>query len=306
MTAGVREPRAALETGVWGVVATPFTDDASSVDEASLARLVQFSQTAGVRGLTVLGVFGEAASLTEQERERTLRVVVENTELPIVVGITSLDTGEVIREIQSAMAMTGPRFRAAMVQVNSADADEVARHLEAIVAATDVPVVLQDYPRASGVTISAEELQTVLHAVPAIVAVKAEAPPTSPAVARILSGGTTASVFGGLGGQGLLDELVSGAAGAMTGFSFPEGLVRTIDAWHEGGFAAASHALLPYLPLINFEQQVGIALGIRKELLRRRGLITSAAVRSPATPFPAALSAHAAHHLELVAELQEA
>lgn len=305
MTAGAHEARAALEPGVWGVVATPFTADASAVDELSLARLVQFSQSAGVRGLTVLGVFGEAASLTEHERERTLRVVVDSTEVPIVTGITALDTDEVIREIESAVAVTGARFRAAMVQVNSSRADDVVRHLDAIVAATGAAIVLQDYPRASGVAISADELQAVLDASPSIVAVKAEAPPTSPAVARITAGGTTASVFGGLGGQGLLDELVSGAAGAMTGFSFPEGLVRTIDAWHEGGFAAASRALLPYLPLINFEQQAGIALAIRKDLMQRRGLIDHATVRPPATPFPAALSEHAQRHLDLVAELQE-
>src|SRR5690606_40652402 len=125
------------------------------------------------------------------------------------------------------------------------------------------------------------------------------------AAAGVVAAGTTASVFGGCGGQGLLDELLGGAAGAMTGFSFPEGLVETIDAWHEGGFTAASRALLPYLPLINFEQQAGIALAIRKELMRRRGLIANATVRSPATPFPAALNEHAARHLELIADLTE-
>ncbi|MFC7788472.1 dihydrodipicolinate synthase family protein [Microbacterium sp. MAHUQ-60] len=305
MTAATPDLRAPLEPGVWGVVATPFTHDAAEIDEESLARLVRFSQSAGVRGLTVLGVFGEAASLTPQERERALRVVTESTELPIVTGITALETGEVIREIESAVSVTGQRFRAAMVQVNSSDADAVIRHLEAIVDATDVPIVLQDYPRASGVSIGADALQTVLDAIPSIAAVKAEAPPTSPAVAGIVAGGTTASVFGGLGGQGLLDELLSGAAGAMTGFSFPEGLVETIDAWHEGGFTAASRALLPYLPLINFEQQAGIALAIRKELMRRRGLIANATVRSPATPFPAALHEHAARHLDLIADLTE-
>jgi len=306
MNTGGYEARAALEPGVWGVVATPFTADASALDQQSLERLVQFSQSAGVRGLTVLGVFGEAATLTEQERERVLRVVVDSTEVPIVTGITALETDSAIREIDSALAVTGDRFRAAMVQVNSANADDVIRHLEAIVAATGASIVLQDYPRASGVTISADALHAVLDAGSGIVAVKAEAPPTSPAVSAIAAAGTTASVFGGLGGQGLLDELLSGAAGAMTGFSFPEGLVKTIEAWREGGFAAASRALLPYLPLINFEQQAAIALGIRKELMRRRGLIENATVRPPSTPFPAALSAHAQRHLEMLAELQEA
>ena len=68
------------------------------------------------------------------------------------------------------------------------------------------------------------------------------------------------SVFGGLGGQGLLDELLSGAAGAMTGFSYPEALIACVRAWQTDGYEAARDALLPYLPLINFEQQARIAL----------------------------------------------
>lgn len=300
MTTGSDDPRAPLAPGVWGVVATPFTADAAAIDEKSLAGLVQHSQSVGVRGLTVLGVFGEAASLSEQERERALRVVVDSTELPVVAGITSLHTATAIAEIESAMHTTGSRFRAAMVQINSPEPDEVLSHLAAISTATAAPIVLQDYPRASGVTIGEDSLLQVLAESQNIVAVKAEAPPTSPAVATIVASGTSASVFGGLGGQGLLDELISGAAGAMTGFSFPEGLVETIDAWRDGGISAASEALLPYLPLINFEQQVGIALAIRKELMRRRGLIAHSRVREPAAPFPAALAAHAAHHLNLV------
>jgi 4-hydroxy-tetrahydrodipicolinate synthase len=36
-----------------------------------------------------------------------------------------------------------------------------------------------------------------------------------------------------------------------------------------------------YLPLVRHEQQIGVGLAIRKEILRRRGAIKSAAVRMP-------------------------
>ena len=62
---------------------------------------------------------------------------------------------------------------------------------------------------------------------PHVTAVKAEAPPTPVAVAE-LTARCTVPVFGGLGGVGLLDELAVGAAGAMTGFSFPEGLLACV------------------------------------------------------------------------------
>ncbi len=52
----------------------------------SLARLVEHYEAIGATGLTVLGVFGEAAALTAEERRQVLETVVECTDLPLVVG----------------------------------------------------------------------------------------------------------------------------------------------------------------------------------------------------------------------------
>jgi 4-hydroxy-tetrahydrodipicolinate synthase len=40
-----------------------------------------------------------------------------------------------------------------------------------------------------------------------------------------------------------------------------------------------------FLPVLRHEQQIGIGLAIRKEILRRRGAIKSAAVRMPGPRF---------------------
>jgi 4-hydroxy-tetrahydrodipicolinate synthase len=113
-----------------------------------------------------------------------------------------------------------------------------------------------------------------------------------------LTAGLEMPAFGGLGGIGLLDELAAGSAGAMTGFSFPEGLIACVDAWRAGGYAAAREAFLPYLPLVNFEQQAKVALAIRKECLRARGLIADSAVRPPAAGMPEPLRDQLRHHLD--------
>jgi 4-hydroxy-tetrahydrodipicolinate synthase len=183
-----------------------------------------------------------------------------------------------------------------MVQANSANPAVVVAHLNAIHQATGAKVVLQDYPLASGVSISTESLISVVQACRFVIAVKAEAPPTSVAIAR-LTGALDVSVFGGLGGQGLLDELQAGAAGAMTGFSYPEALIACVRAWQSEGYEAAREALLPYLPLVNFEQQARIALPVRKECLRQRGLISDAGVRPPGAPFPEVLRLSMLNHL---------
>ncbi|MFF2244642.1 dihydrodipicolinate synthase family protein [Arthrobacter sp. NPDC058130] len=290
-----------LTPGVWGVVATPFQGSALDIDTDSLAGLVGYYESIGATGLTVLGVFGEAAALTAAERGLVLEVVVEETRLPLVVGVTSLYTGTAVEEIRAIQAAAGDRLAAVMVQANSANPAVVIAHLNAIHRSTGADVVLQDYPLASGVSISTEALISVVRACSFVTAVKAEAPPTSVAIGQ-LTAALDVSVFGGLGGQGLLDELMAGASGAMTGFSYPEALIACVRAWQREGYEAARDALLPYLPLINFEQQAKIALAIRKECLHQRGLIADPGVRPPAASFPEALRPGLRAHLTEAAE----
>ncbi|HMM41801.1 MAG TPA: hypothetical protein PKA95_07865, partial [Thermomicrobiales bacterium] len=78
-----------------------------------------------------------------------------------------------------------------------------------------------------------------------------------------------------------LDELRRGASGTMTGFAYPEVLVRIWRAWSGGDRAAAAEAYYRYLPLLVFEGQPKLGVAIRKEILRRRGLIETALVRQP-------------------------
>jgi 4-hydroxy-tetrahydrodipicolinate synthase len=296
---------APLAPGVWGVVATPFAGSTYDVDEASLAQLATHYESVDATGLTVLGVFGEAASLSSDERRAVLETVVDTTSLPLVVGATSLATAPVVEEIRQAQETAGDRLAGAMVQVNSPNPNVLAAHLQAVHDATGAGLVVQDYPTVSGVHIHAQTLGTVLRSLPFVVAVKAEAPPTPVAIAE-LTQALDVPVFGGLGGLGLLDELAAGAAGAMTGFSFPEGLIACVQAWRDGGSEAARAAWLPYLPLVNFEQQVRIALAIRKECLRRRGLIGEARVRPPATPLPETLLPQMQRHLTAIPQLEAA
>jgi 4-hydroxy-tetrahydrodipicolinate synthase len=291
-----------LSPGVWGVVATPFGGSTLEVDEGSLVRLVTHYERIGVTGLTVLGVFGEAAQLSSTERREVLEAVVDTVQLPLVVGATSLGTAPVIEETLLAREAVGDRLAAVMVQVNSPRPDVLAAHLRAVHAASGAPIVVQDYPAISGVSIPADALAAALTDLPFVAAVKAEAPPTPPAIAT-LTRRLSCPVFGGLGGIGLLDELAAGSAGAMTGFSYPEGLQACVAAWRSGGYEAAREAFLPYLPLVNFEQQVRIALAIRKEALRRRGLIVDASVRPPAASFPASLGEQLGRHLAAVPSL---
>jgi 4-hydroxy-tetrahydrodipicolinate synthase len=273
-----------LTRGLWGVLATPFGHGSADVDDAALRRQVELHHAAGSTGLVVLGVFGEGARLTAAEQDHVVDVVTaEAGDLPIVVGLSALDTAEAVDAAQRLAAKCHGSTPSFMVQVNTNTPDAVVAHLASIHEATGAGIVVQDYPVASKVEIGGDELVKAVNQCPFAVAVKSEAPPTSLAIAQI-SGQVEVPVFGGLGGIGLLDELMAGAAGAMTGFSYPEALASVLKAFDEGGYEAAREAYLPWLPLVNFEAQGRIGLGIRKASLVERGIFTSSAVRPPAPP----------------------
>ncbi|MBC7375407.1 MAG: dihydrodipicolinate synthase family protein [Frankiales bacterium] len=279
------------------MLATPFTDGEHALDLGSLARLAHHYQAVGATGLTVLGVFGEAARLSVAERAAVLEAVADAVELPLVVGATSLSTAPLLDEVAQAQQVVGPRLAAVMVQVHSVVPAELTQHLTAVHDATSAAVVIQDYPVASGVRITTADLAGAVAGLPFVAAVKAESPPTWVSVGA-LARRLDVPVFGGLGEIGLLDELAAGGAGAMTGCSFPEGLVACVTAWRRDGPAAARTALLPHLPLIAFEQQPGIGLAIRKACLQARGLVDGAAFRPPAAPMPPELRPLMRHHLD--------
>ena len=67
----------------------------------------------------------------------------------------------------------------------------------------------------------------------------------------------------------------------MTGFAYPEMLVQVVALHAAGEQDKAEDLFDAYLPLVRHEQQPGFGLALRKEVLYRRGIITTPTVRSP-------------------------
>ncbi|ACZ40902.1 dihydrodipicolinate synthase family protein [Sphaerobacter thermophilus] len=268
--------------GVYNILSTPFRPD-GAIDEASLRRLTEATIGMGVDGITILGVAGEAQKLLQEERRRLIEIVMEVTagRVPIIVGTSHDGTEATIaasREAQAAGAAGVMVAPPTFLQPGPA----LTRHYERVAAAIDIPIVLQDFPPVNGVTLSPRAMADLVRAVPAITTIKLEDPPTPQRTAQtlqLLEG--RATIVGGLGGMYMLDELRRGASGTMTGFAYPEILVRIWRAWESGDRAEAEATYYRYLPLLVFEGQPKLGVAIRKEILRRRGLIDCAVLREP-------------------------
>jgi 4-hydroxy-tetrahydrodipicolinate synthase len=271
--------------GVYSIIPTAFTDT-GDLDPASQRAVVDLFIAKGANGLTALGVTGEVARLEERERAEILEVVVEQAagRVPIIAGTSAEGTRTCIsytrqaKQLGAAAVMVSPPR---MPKLNSA---AVVNHYKALADAVDLPIIVQDFPPITGFAMEPSLLARIAKEIPTARTIKLEDPPTPFKTARILeaAGETKVQIFGGLGGVFLLEELISGATGAMTGFAFPEILARIMKHWNAGEKDAAADVFYRAVPLMRFEFQEGIGMAIRKEVLRRRGALKSAATRAPA------------------------
>ena len=269
---------AAVGRGTWFLTPTPF-DRTGGLDLASLRRLVDCAIAWGVDGLTVMGVMSEPATLTDAERSAALETVFDAVagRVPVIVGCSAGGAALAAERARQARAMGAV---AAMVSSPPLvrNVDQLPAFFAAVARDGGLPLVLQDEPAATGVTIPVTVLLACAAASGAR-CVKVEDPPTPPKIRALLAADRSLTLFGGLGGIAALHELVHGAAGTMTGFALPE-VMRAIRLAVEGGREDRAARLFDrFLPLIVFEGQPGIGLAIRKEVLRRRGAIETSRTR---------------------------
>jgi 4-hydroxy-tetrahydrodipicolinate synthase len=271
--------------GVYSIIPTAFTD-AGDVDPDSQRKVVDLFIDKGANGLTALGVTGEVARLEEHERATVLELVVKQADgrVPIVAGTSADGTRTCITYTRQAKALGAAAVMVSPPRMPKLNSNAVVAHYKALADAVDLPIVVQDYPPIAGFAMEPSLLARIAKEIPSARTIKLEDPPTPFKTARILeaSAGTPVQIFGGLGGVFLLEELISGATGAMTGFAFPEILVRIMTHWNAGERDAAADVFYRAVPLMRFEFQEGIGMAIRKEVLRRRGVLKSAATRAPA------------------------
>lgn len=254
--------------GVYSVLPTVFHAD-GGLDLDGTAALARATRDAGVAGLTVLGVMGEAAELSEDERRAVLGCVrAAAPALPLVVGVSG-DSADVIAGRARDAATAG----VSGLMVGPSRSVGLAAAVEAA-ATAELPIVIQDYPLGSGVTVSVSDIATAAAGQPLVIGVKAEAPPTSAAIAALRASSPGLGLVGGLGGLFLIDELRAGANGVMTGFALPERLVAIVRTYAMDP-AEAERIWERLLPLMRLEAFPPLSLVARKEVWRLRGVIQS-------------------------------
>jgi 4-hydroxy-tetrahydrodipicolinate synthase len=227
---------------------------------------------------------GEAPRLSDAERAAVLEAVVTQAgaTLTVTAGITSPSHHLAALRASEAESVGATAVMVAPPPMAKPNEAVLFDYYRSIHDAINIPLVVQDYPLESGVHMDPEFLARLSAELPGARYLKLEDPPTPPKITRILARtGDSMSIFGGLGGSFLLEELARGAVGTMTGFAYPEVLVEIHRRMSAGDTSGAREVFYRWMPLIRYENQPGIGLSVRKHIMMRRGLLDSAAVRAP-------------------------
>ncbi|MEL6517186.1 MAG: dihydrodipicolinate synthase family protein [Pseudomonadota bacterium] len=291
--------------GVFTIAVTPFLPD-GALDEASLDQMVDFYLEKGATGLTILGMMGEAGKLSAEEALTVVRRVVARAPVPVVVGVST--PGFAAMQALSAAAMDAGAAGVMVAPPGSLKTDDqiVGYYHTVAEMLGDTPFVLQDFPLATGVQIAPKVILQIVADCPTCVMLKHEDWPGLDKITALraasAAGSRRISILCGNGGMYLLEEMLRGADGAMTGFAFPEMMADVIAAFEAGDEPRARDLFDAYLSLVRYESQPGMGLAIRKYTLAKRGAIAHPTARKPGS----ALSAAAVAEVETLIERQEA
>lgn len=291
--------------GVFTIAATPFLPD-GTLDLNSVDQMVDFYVEHGATGLTILGIMGEAGKLSADESLSVIKRVVARTDLPVIVGVSSAGFAAMSALSHAAMDAGAAGVMVAPPGTLRSDDQILGYYRNTAETLGDTPFVLQDFPLVTGVTIPTKVIAQIIDDCPTCVMLKHEDWPGLDKISALRAasdaGARRISILCGNGGQFLLEELLRGADGAMTGFAYPQMMAQVVAEMANGNEPRARDIFDAYLPLVRYECQPGLGLAIRKYILARNGAIAHATVRKPG----AALNAQGQAEVETLIARQEA
>jgi len=162
--------------GVIPAVLLPFHDDLSIDEKSFRAHLRDVGATLGISALTLNAHSTEVASCTFEEQRRVLEIAQDEigAKLPIVNGIWadgSLEAARIARMAADGGASTLLVFPPAPFTLQQSPEMALA-HFKRIADASDLPIIVFQYPLATGQGFPRDTLLKMCEAVPTIRAIK--------------------------------------------------------------------------------------------------------------------------------------
>ncbi len=261
--------------GIFPIMQSPFTDS-NKLDIEGLSREVRFLDRAGAHGAVWPQLASEWDTLSQEERMAGAEAIVlagRRTKLAIVLGVQGPDPEAAVRYAKQAERLGADAIIS--LPPGDADAKTLVDYYQQVGASTELPLFVQ----AVG-DITPKVLLDLHGAVPTVRYVKDEAGRPLNRIAALREGsGGKLTVFSGLHGRTLIEEMRRGFAGSMPAAAFADLYAQTWDLWQRARHMEAMEmhgrtlAVLADMTLYGLE-------GLKYPLVLR-GVFDSWAVRTP-------------------------
>src|SRR5215212_6077945 len=267
------------------ILVTPFSDD-GALDLESLEHEIDWAFAEGASGVACVAIASEGYKLTEIERDAVIATTVGRVggRSPVVASADGPGEEPAIDRARRAAALAVDALMVLPPYFVKPGPDGLVSYYHRIAEASGLPIMVQDAPQLTGVSMSPALWARMAQATPGLRYIKAEGTPQGPTISEALRlCGDRVSVFCGWGGLSLLDALERGAAGNMPAPNFTRFFADVQRLWEAGERDHAEQLFDRGVPFAMWSMQsIDHSVTAAKEELHRRGVIASARLRQPA------------------------
>ncbi len=230
--------------GIICPILTPMNQD-ESINEVELRNQVNRLIDAGVHGLFAFGTNGESYALTSEEKDRVLKVIVEETNhrVPVYAGSGCITTKETIDTSRRALDLGADVLSIVTPFYAAASQDELYDHYMEVAAAVDMPIVMYNIPPRTGNALAPATVARLAGDAANIVGVKDSSGNFDNMKQYIERTAGLDKEFSVLSGNDslILPALVFGGTGGIAGCAnvFPGTMVEIYEAFAAGDFERA-------------------------------------------------------------------
>ena len=152
-------------------IVTPFKNN--EIDEEALRKLVNFHIENGTKAIIPCGTTGESATLSYEEHERVIKIVVDevNKRIPVIAGTGSNNTKEAIELTQAAKEMGADAALLITPYYNKPTQEGLYQHYKKIAEEVKFPLIMYNVPGRTAVNLLPETVGR-LAKIPNIIGIK--------------------------------------------------------------------------------------------------------------------------------------
>lgn len=139
-------------------IITPFTD--TGVNYTKLEELLEWHVSEGTDAIIICGTTGEATTMSEEEKKKTIKFTVDviKNRIPVIAGTGSNDTVKSISMSKYAESVGVDGLLIITPYYNKTNSEGLIRHFEAINNAVNTPIIAYNVPSRTGLNITPEQL----------------------------------------------------------------------------------------------------------------------------------------------------